>query len=96
MKTFIVLSFILAFSCKPSNIIDNYFEKHIPKNTKFKVSDVVCVHKVKQGVVLNIRFSDNPPANHPDVLVYAVKFWNSIEGEFEEFYDTELQAGDCK
>ena len=100
MKKLIIILSLVLLSCKPTATMNNYLK--IPVHTKFKVSDKVCAWGRWSGVVLNMRMSYNPPEGHPEVLVYEVRYTTHDENckcikfELDEFYDTELEAGDCK
>jgi len=65
----------------------------IPKNTKYRVSDIVCVWEKDTGVVIGI-FWGKIPDGHEPVLVYTVQFYASDRAN-EDFYETELQRGKC-
>lgn len=69
---------------------ENVKPKITPVNTKYKVSDIVCVWGKQSGVVINIEYSDN----HPGVVIYTVQF-PLTEIDESEYYDTELTLGKC-
>lgn len=73
---------------KSTQAIDNPIQY-----SKYHISDRVCAWGRIQCVVTGIRRS----ANDTNVLVYTIQTidLNTLEFQDMEFYDTELQAGDC-
>lgn len=67
----------------------------IPTYTKFSISDKVCVWEKETGVVIAIRWAQNVPKGHKPVLVYTVQFPSIDDRENEDYYETELEMGEC-